>query len=645
DFHRPVPNLIEALGWGRHLYQPLIYIPRSGKQSMSLTSKPVALNEGEWLLVTHLKALVGRASYLDGVEVWLLRNPPRNGLGFRDIRGAFPDFILWLVRGDEQWFSFIDPHGIRMVTDPASEPKLHLWKTLRDIEGRHPDLGVHLDAWVLSVTPEHEVAPSLRPFLDHHIVYQDNEGRYLEVVMKRLLGVEDAQEGVEAVTTNPQATLRSIELSQWKSFERATLPLAELTVLIGANASGKSNVIEALKLMRWIGSGARFSNYVLATREGELGLRGTLADLVRRDAPERALRLGCELEGPDGELAALRLSLTLEASDGELRVKQEALATVNGEEIELYRATRPAEAVGNVLEVRYQSFGAAGSAVLNAVDQQAVFAQVTSPARFGREHKRAQEVVPRAAIAVGEALCRIQVLDPNPSKMRGYWHESDKELHHDGGNLSAALFALCQDEGMRARVLGFVGELPEKPVDGIEFIRVPRGDVMVQLRETFGGVKRLVDAPLLSDGTLRVLAIAAALLSAPRGSLLAIEEFDNGIHPSQAGRLVRRIEEAAKERGTRVLLTTHNPAMLDALPPATLADVVACHRDPERGDSRLTRLSDLDAYPVIMAQGPLGQTMTQGVLDRLLKARETADERSRKALAWLDALRASEEEP
>jgi predicted ATPase len=196
---------------------------------------------------------------------------------------------------------------------------------------------------------------------------------------------------------------------------------------------------------------------------------------------------------------------------------------------------------------------------------------------------------------------------------------------------------------MRARVLGFVGELPEKPVDGIEFIRVPRGDVMVQLRETFGGVKRLVDAPLLSDGTLRVLAIAAALLSAPRGSLLAIEEFDNGIHPSQAGRLVRRIEEAAKERGTRVLLTTHNPAMLDALPPATLADVVACHRDPERGDSRLTRLSDIDVYPALMAKGPLGQSMSRGVLDRFLRERDNADERTRKALQWLDLLRADEE--
>lgn len=445
------------------------------------------------------------------------------------------------------------------------------------------------------------------------------------------------------MTEEQQASWSSLELAQWKSFERATLPFSGLTVLVGANGAGKSNVVDALRLLRWVGSGARLSSFVQARRDGGLGLRGTVGELLWWDAREKRISFVCGFDELDRELGRMRFELTLGIGDGELRVEGESLS-VGEPGVELYRAERGAEG-GHELKVRYCAFGAEGAAELTALDQQVVMAQLMSPARFSRDHERSQEVVPRAASAVGEALARIRILDPHPSQMRGYWHESEKDLQQDGANLSANLFWLCQDESMRVRLLGFVGELPEKPVDGIEFIRVPRGDVMVQLRESFGGLKRLVDAPLLSDGILRVLAIAGALLSVPRGTLLVIEEFDNGIHPSQAGRLVRRVEETAKERGLRVLLTTHNPAMLDALPPSTLAEVVACHRDPERGDSRLTRLSDLDAYPVIMAQGPLGQTMTQGVLDRLLKARETADERSRKALAWLDALRASEEEP
>ena len=57
---------------------------------------------------------------------------------------------------------------------------------------------------------------------------------------------------------------------------------------------------------------------------------------------------------------------------------------------------------------------------------------------------------------------------------------------------------------------------------------------MVKLTETFGGSATEYDATLLSDGTLRVLAIAAAVLSAPEGSIVVIEEIDNGC--TRAGR-------------------------------------------------------------------------------------------------------------
>lgn len=51
-------------------------------------------------------------------------------------------------------------------------------------------------------------------------------------------------------------------------------------------------------------------------------------------------------------------------------------------------------------------------------------------------------------------------------------------------------------------------------------------------------------------------------------------------------------------RKLRALITTHNPALLDALPPAAIPDVVCCYRDPERGDSRLIRLEEVRSYPV-----------------------------------------------
>jgi hypothetical protein len=80
---------------------------------------------------------------------------------------------------------------------------------------------------------------------------------------------------------------------------------------------------------------------------------------------------------------------------------------------------------------------------------------------------------------------------------------------------------------------------------------------------------------------------------------------------------------------------------MDALPDGALADVVACYRDPEEGDSRLIRLGDLDRYPELVAQGPLGQLMTRRVLDRFLKDSTTEEERKAQALDWLAGLRQS----
>lgn len=171
----------------------------------------------------------------------------------------------------------------------------------------------------------------------------------------------------------------------------------------------------------------------------------------------------------------------------------------------------------------------------------------------------------------------------------------------------------------RAAILGFIQSLPEQDIAGISFLEEPRGGVMVKLTETFGAQTRDYDASLLSDGTLRVLSIAAAMLSAPEDSLVVIEEIDNGVHPSRARHLLKNIRDIAERRRLRVLLSTHNPALLDALPDSALPDVVFCYREPKDGSSRLLRLQDAPDYPELIAQDSLGALVTSGALERFVK--------------------------
>jgi predicted ATPase len=160
---------------------------------------------------------------------------------------------------------------------------------------------------------------------------------------------------------------------------------------------------------------------------------------------------------------------------------------------------------------------------------------------------------------------------------------------------------------------------------------------MLQLVETFGGEERSIDAAVLSDGTLRVLAVAAAVLSVEPGSLVVIEQIDNGVHPSRARQLMSTLQDVADKRNIRLLVTTHNPALLDAIPLGSVGDAVACFRDPISGESRLQRLRDLPDYVAVTARGPLGVLSTSGALDRFLKHRRTEaeqDEQAQRALRF-----------
>jgi predicted ATPase len=105
----------------------------------------------------------------------------------------------------------------------------------------------------------------------------------------------------------------------------------------------------------------------------------------------------------------------------------------------------------------------------------------------------------------------------------------------------------------------------------------------------------------MSDGMLRFLAVATALLTANRGLdidpgirashddvaagvLLVVEELENGLHPSQAARVLRLIQETSSELGTQVIFTFR---------------------------TRLRRLTALPGYPESMASGRLGDLVSR----------------------------------
>ena len=436
--------------------------------------------------------------------------------------------------------------------------------------------------------------------------------------------------------------LSTFQLENFKSYAKASLPLGPITLLIGANAAGKSNAIEALRLLSWLAQGNKLSSIQYQINSGDRILRGRVSDLCHR--PSHSFGVGCQTD----DTAWNSLAITVEERDGDLHIIGES-ETDEAQVVPLYELDQRSEGTGTDAGVAYNNFTRGRDKPHTTVsDQMAVFVQLEGSARFEEKHERSQAEIPIVAKRYQKLLADILFLDPAPSRMRQYAFQSDTRLKGDGTNLSSVLYKLWgpdkvpadeQQRGYREEILHFIRSLPEQDILGLDFVTTSRNEVLVGALESFGRKEQSFDATLLSDGTLRVLAIAAAMLSAREGTLVVIEEIDNGVHPSRARALLERILVIARSRHLRVLLSTHNPALADALPDEALGDVVFCYRDPESGLSRLQKLGDLQDVPDLLVKGPLGHLMTSGAIERFVKAPHDPGVKRQQGLDWVERMR------
>jgi len=188
-----IDNDFEALYAGLHLYQPLIYIDK-GKYEEVVKLQPVPLNKGERDLVEDLKSYFGcNTEFFKDKQLYLLRNMSRKGIGFFEANNFFPDFILWLVIGEMQYVSFIDPKGLRQIQG-LTDPKIQLHKTLKaSIQPKLNDPDIELDSFIISNTPYNQLShwkgqESMEDFNSNHVLFQKEQREYyIQIIIDRQL--------------------------------------------------------------------------------------------------------------------------------------------------------------------------------------------------------------------------------------------------------------------------------------------------------------------------------------------------------------------------------------------------------------------------------------------------------------------------
>ena len=173
----------ELFSFGGSLYNPLLYVKRGEKE---IVISPVALIESEKNFVLDLdKYLKAHADDFAKKEVYLIRNKAKKGVGFFETAGFYPDFIMWIIAGDKQYITFIEPHG--MVHENMSGEKVQLHKKIKVIQNKLNTPNVILnsvivtDSIVINLFDQH----TKEEWNENHVFFM-TDADYIDALFKEI---------------------------------------------------------------------------------------------------------------------------------------------------------------------------------------------------------------------------------------------------------------------------------------------------------------------------------------------------------------------------------------------------------------------------------------------------------------------------
>lgn len=419
--------------------------------------------------------------------------------------------------------------------------------------------------------------------------------------------------------------ITELRLENWKSYEKASLHIDALSVLVGTNASGKSNALDALLLLNRLASGAMLTSALKG--DGTLApVRGGVEWAARQPGSLFALGVVCRAD----ELTDYEYRLEGTITESRCDLHSEQLTRIK------YRpgknGSRKSQA-GNIKLLRTDACSENSPTIIARLynEKQGTPRQLSraNAVLFQLVGQKLRQEIQDGVTEVTSSLRDIFILDPIPSHMRRFSPLSDR-LESDAWNIAGVLAALSAEkqQEIEAVLTKYASQLPERDIQRVyaETVGKFNSDAMLYCEERWldQGTPPTVDARGMSDGTLRFLAILTALLTRPKSSLLVIEEVDNGLHPSRARLLLDMLKAVGTQRGVDVLVTTHNPALLDAMGTEMVPFITVANRDSSTGHSVLTLLEDIAQLPKLLAQGPIGQLSSQGLIEKSLSTEQAA---------------------
>ncbi len=372
--------------------------------------------------------------------------------------------------------------------------------------------------------------------------------------------------------------IERLHVRGFKSLQDTSVELSPLTVIFGPNAVGKSNLLEAMIALSRLATEHTVQEALRAPLRGRplemfsLPADG-LAGQVNRDHADfsiEAVLRHAERDGRPELLQRYLVACSIRPDTGELRVLDECLQNLHagGKPKGLARIGR--DEAGGPLLVRRDRTGR------SAIEPGPLNHTLVSNRQYGEASHASI-----ARLRTELAAWRLHYLDPRDRMREDQPPAEVEDIGVLGESVAPFLNRLQHSpehqplfKGIQRAVRAVIPS-----IHSLEVVMDKQGLLDIEIEQD----GRKLSSRVISEGTLRVIALCCIAVNPWHRSLVAFEEPENGVHPRRIEQIAALLVNMLRVPGRQVVVTTHSPTLVREI--AQLAEgrtdvrLLTCHQD------------------------------------------------------------------
>ncbi len=381
--------------------------------------------------------------------------------------------------------------------------------------------------------------------------------------------------------------LKTLNLINYKSIKETSLDFNNKSIVLGANASGKSNLISSLK----------FINYILMYGiDDAVSLMGGIDNLMNINSSEEYLQIGFSLildnkewyrkfdKNHDFNPTQMDYTFRLiKKKNNQFKVSFDEIKFVFSLYANSKKRNKNTEVEPSEFAMLFTRDGRKFTASItdnktnfnekDLMNEEVykLFSYIMKDSKKELMLNHARYILPPVYFKNNE-LFKIYDFDPKllktPSQIT-----SKRNLEEDGSNIGVVLETLLKDRNNKNKLFNLLKScLPN--IQSIETKKNIDKSVAYQMKESY--FNKPLYSQFLSDGTVSMLALVISLYFNDRDNIIILEEPERNLHPKVIRKLVEMLSEVSNDK--QIIITTHNAEIVRN---SNLEDIICIKREKD----------------------------------------------------------------